>query len=117
MLNDFKQPISMSLAPPDRNFALIDCAPQQHMREGTMIESACLLNNRVIVYYFHQRFEVDIFPHGQRDIQPDEGIHEQTCVRFGLKNAGDRGLALWKLTNGRWVNQGYSRLRSSCRGF
>jgi hypothetical protein len=95
---------------------LLASASYRHMREGTMIESASMLENSVISYYFHQHFEVDLFPHGHRDIFPNDDDYAEMCERFGLKNKGDKGVALWKLHNGEWVNHCSSIIRSRTSG-
>jgi hypothetical protein len=90
----------------------IASASYRHMRQGTMIESAAMLDNRVISYYFHQHFEVDIFPHGHRDIFPNDEDYSDICERFDLRNKGDKGVALWKLIDGRWISQCSSTIRT-----
>lgn len=77
----------------------------RHINEGTMIESASMLDNGVISCYFHQYFDVDIFPHGHQEIACDDEDYATMCERFGLTKPGDRGVSLWRLINGEWILQ------------
>ena len=94
----------------------IDRASYVGVRQGTMIESAIMLDNRVIAYYFHQHFEVDIFPHGNREVLPSDSDYLEVCERFDLRHPGDKAVALWKLEDGHWVNRCSALLRLSVSG-
>jgi hypothetical protein len=111
-----KQPCTLTSSRNVESHQLLESATYRHLREGTMIESASMLDNHVISYYFHQHFEVDIFRHGHRDVLPKDDDYTEVCERFGLRHKGDKGVALWKLDNGEWVSQCSSIIRSRTSG-